>query len=110
MLKIHLQRNKETGLIEARLSPENNLLKEFFETEILDDMALINYLRTKKKKEQVEDFEITGNGFTLTLTEDRYIITPLYEDTRPAKDGRRKDFFKLLKHWRKFLKNESKQH
>ncbi|MDF2367990.1 hypothetical protein [Sneathiella sp.] len=109
MLEIHLERDKETGLIESRLSPENNLLKEFFETEIQDDMALINYLRTKTIDQEGEDYEITGNSFTLTLTLDRYIITPIYEDTRPPQDGPREDFFYLLDRWRQFLKREARE-
>ena len=110
MLKIHLQRDRKTGLIEARLSPENKLLKEFFETEIQDDIALINYLRTKDTDIQDENFEITGNGFTLTLTSDRFIITPIYEDTRPPEGGPRDNFFHLLNCWRQFLNTEDKGH
>jgi uncharacterized protein YacL (UPF0231 family) len=81
-------------------------LEEFFETEIQDDMALINYLRTKDTYIQDEEYEITGNGFTLTLTSDRFIITPIYEDTRPPEDGPRDNFFQLLNRWRQFLQEE----
>ncbi len=109
MLEIHLTRDKESGLIEVTLSPENKLLKEFFETEIQGDIALIDYLKTKEAGNQGEDYEITGNGFTLTLNHDRYIITPLYEDTRPAQAGPRGDFFLLLDRWRQFLKKEPRE-
>ena len=109
MLEIHLKIDKETGLIEAELSPENILLKEFFETEIQGDIALADYLKTKATGPQDEDYEITGNGFTLTLSPDRYIITPIYEDTRAPKDGPRDDFFLLLDHWRQFLSHETRE-
>ena len=108
MLEIHLERDKKTGLIEVRIFPENNLLKEFFETEIQDDMALINYLRTKDAGVLEENYEITGNGFTLTLTADRYMITPVYEDTRAPQEGPREKFFLLLNYWRQFLLGERK--
>lgn len=107
MEEIFLTRDKESSLIDVKISPENKLLKEFFETEIQDDMALIDYLMTKATHQQDKDYEITGNAFSLTLTPDRYIITPLYEDTRSPQGGPRGDLFLLLDYWRQFLENES---
>ncbi|MBO0335136.1 hypothetical protein J0X12_16055 [Sneathiella sp. CAU 1612] len=106
MEEIFLTRDTESGLIDVKITPENKLLKEFFETEIQDDMALIDYLVTKATHQEGKDFEITGNAFSLTLTPDRYSITPLYEDRRSPQGGPRRDFFLLLDYWRQFLENE----
>ncbi len=109
MQEIFLIRDINSGLIKVKILPENKLLEEFFETEIQDDLALTDYLMSKDAGRNGNDYEITGNAFSLTLTADRYIISPLYEDKRAPQEGPSVDFFTLLSRWRHFLKNENSE-
>lgn len=103
MLEILMARDEKTGLITAEISPENKILEEFLETEIQGDIALIDYLFDRTANALGGGFEITGNAFSLTLTPDRYLIEPLFEDGGRQQEGKREDLFYLLDRWRAFV-------
>lgn len=103
MLAILMKRDEKTGFITAKISPENKLLEQYLETEIQGDIALIDYLLDRTANALGGGFEITGNAFSLTLTPDKYLIEPLFDDDKGAQEGAREDLFYLLDRWRAFI-------
>ena len=109
MIDITLHRDPKTGLIKGKISPANRMLEEFFETEIQNDIAVIHYLSSRATDADGYNVEVTGNAFTLTLTADQYIVSPLYDPDTAPHEGPREDFFFILGEWRKFLAQETGQ-
>lgn len=101
-MKTRLRRDRKSGLLKITIVPENKTLEDFFETEIQNDLALIDYILARLPRDEGEEMEITGNAFSLMLTETDYIILPLFDaaaDT-PAAKGPREDFLHILGLWR----------
>ncbi|MEX0582817.1 MAG: hypothetical protein WD185_04040 [Sneathiella sp.] len=98
-----MNRDKATGLIRTKISPENKMLEEFFETEIQGDIALIDYLFDKAADAPGGEFEINGNAFSLTLTADSYQIESIFDENGQRQEGAREDLFYLLDRWRAFI-------
>ncbi len=98
-MKIRLRRDRKSGLLKITIAPENKALEDFFETEIQNDLALIDYILARLARDTGEEMEITGNAFSLILTETDYIISPLFDADAPAATGPREDFLHILGLW-----------
>jgi|TARA_R110002094_G_scaffold25946_4_gene38255 hypothetical protein len=107
MMEISIRRDRKTGLLHIKTTPENKLLEEFFETEIQNDLALIDYVYARLARQEDTETEITGNAFSLLLTHDRYIITPLFEQGLPPFEGPQEEFLHILDCWRKRLEKDN---
>ena len=109
MHDISIHRDQKSGLLKARISPANKVLEEFLETEIQNDLRVIDYLTERTLDAAIHYVDTTGNAFSLKLTADSYFITPLYENDIPPQEGPLDEFLYLLNQWRDFLKKENMQ-
>ncbi|PHQ69961.1 MAG: hypothetical protein COB93_06670 [Sneathiella sp.] len=100
-----IDRNTETGLLHAKIMPENKLLEDFLQTEIQQDITLIHLLKQKTFDPHALPFEITGNAHSLTLTKDEYLISSLYGGEHCCR-GPLTEFMDILQQWAYFLENE----
>lgn len=105
-MKISLRRSRESGLLSVKLTPENRVLEEFFETEIQNDLGLVEHLLARINAAGREAIELNGNAFSLQLMGEHYTITPLF-DASPPVSGPREDFLRLLQHWHRRLRRDS---
>ncbi|MCG8491741.1 MAG: hypothetical protein MI743_09025 [Sneathiellales bacterium] len=77
---------------------ENEMLAEFFETEIRDNLSFANHLRDLFEKENRSSFEIAGNLFNLLITKENIEIENLYDEEQKVLIPRSR-FTEILNLW-----------
>lgn len=103
MPTISIEINTETNFLTCKITPENNLLESFFESEIQGDLSFMNYLVLSIDNLSADTFEINGNAHCLMLTNVVYKLTPLHDETSMWVMGPLSDFKYFLGEWKKAL-------
>ena len=60
--------------------PEDLVLREFLEAELINDLAYLRHLKEKITHSKPDPFEITGNMYSLTSRDGVFEIINLFED------------------------------
>ncbi|MEH6526387.1 MAG: hypothetical protein V7723_09960 [Sneathiella sp.] len=103
MAKISIHMDSQSGLLKCQITPTNNILSDFFESEIQEDPAFIHYLKQSIDKLSNGSFEINGNAHCLKVTKTVYAVTPLYQTVSTWVMGPISDFTFFLDEWEKAL-------
>ena len=104
MPSILILTDPDTGLINCKIVPKNNLMEEFLESEIQEDIAFVEYLRKAIEELDENGFEINGNAHCLRLTTTDYSVSRLHENVDDVSSGRLDDFTYFLVEWEKALR------
>lgn len=60
--------------------PDDLVLREYLEAELINDLAYLRHLKTKITASKSDDFEISGNLFSLTGKNGVFEIINLFDD------------------------------
>ena len=105
-MQIFITRDSDTGIVSGKITPENKLLEDYFETEIQNDTGVIRHLRKKLMDSDGADVELIGNAYYLSLGPETFTIRSLFEPDSRATTGSTGDFLFLLDQWYDFLLNK----
>lgn len=103
MAKISIHMDSQSRLLKCKITPKNNILCDFFESEIQEDPAFVHYLKQSIDKLSSGTFEINGNAHCLKVTNTVYEVTPLYQTAGTWVMGPLSDFTFFLGEWEKAL-------
>lgn len=99
---LEIKSDPETGLLLADIDPENSLLKGFLETEIQQDIILLDDLLDRLGQAPAPHIDLNGNAYNLNTSDGKYIISSLFEDLEET-TGPLSEFLSLLQQWRNFF-------
>ncbi len=99
-LTILLPENTSNPIIHC--DEEAQCLKDFIETELLQDIAYIDHLLDQLNKPEMGTFEILGNSYTLIVKDNKFVIENQYDDEERM-TGDLPFFINTLENLRKIL-------